>query len=329
VASAPLRRTVRLRTSSHFLHNRPWPFAFIKIVFLFFFVLSAQKNACSSNLKPNLPVPLIGIKIGTHNISIGIEAAVALSYSRASIQLSNRLHYNFKSLGVQKKGLELRIEASANYLYNSKHKEKFKHFLNNTKYNNQIGYGRIWYFDQFGTSQKSGIIRWFNQVFQYEFENDFLAFIGRDKFRTGAVYFSISSPNNTFIIKNINYTGDPYNGKTSIVENDNFKYGYKDMSQADFGNKSIGVLSVSWFNHKYNNYNYGAEIGIDAEQIRNFFQNRLIHNNPLMNRPKKGMVNPNIPMLCHDGTPFCYKEGQQIRQPKIYLNVFLNNDYLY
>lgn len=296
-------------------------------VLLLSLILSSPSKA--SDFKFNLPVPLIGIKIGTHNISAGIEAAVSLSYSRALVHLNNRILYNFKATGINKKGFELRIEAGANYLYKSRNKEKQKYFLNNSPFPNQIGYSYIWYFDQFATSQKAGIIRWVNQIFQYEFENDFLAFKGRDKFRTGAVYFAITGKKNTFFLKNINYTGNPYNGKTPIIQNENFKYGYKDMRYATFGDKSVGTLSIGWLNHNYKNGTFGAEIGIDAEQIRNFVQNKLIHDNPLINRPKKGIINPHIPMLAKDGTPFYYAEGQQVRKPKIYLNAFLNNNYLY
>jgi|GEM_PF-350517 len=294
---------------------------------LLFNILSTSLKA--NNLKLYLPTPLIAVKIGSHNISVGLQAGVALSYSRALFHLNNQLYYNFKAFGTQKKGLELRIEAGANYLYNSNQKKRFKHFLNNTTYANQVGYSYLWYFDQFKTSQNSGILRWVNQVFQYEFENDFLAFKGIDKFRTGAVYFAISSQNNSFFIKNINYTGDPYGGNVPLIQNPQFKHGYKDMRQATFGNKSIGTLSIGWLNHQYKNYNFGAEIGIDADQIRNFMQNKLIHDNPIMNHPKKGIINPHIPMLCPNGTPYYYAEGQQIRKPKIYWNVFLNSNYLY
>jgi len=301
-------------------------FSLLPILFL---ILSLPNPTKASNLKFNLPVPLIGIKIGTHNISVGIEAAASLSYSRTLVHLSNRIQYNFKATGIQKKGLELCIEAGANYLYNSRKKEKYQYFLNNTNFPNQIGYSYIWYFDQFSTSQKAGIIRWVTQIFQYEFENDFLAFKGRDKFRTGAVYFALTGQKNTFFLKNINYTGNPYNGKTPTIQNEHFKYGYKDMRYATFGDKSIGTLSIGWLNHQYKNGNFGAEIGIDAEQIRNFVQNKLIHDNPLVNRPKKGIINPHIPMLCKDGTPYYYEIDQQVRKPVIYLNAFLNNNYLY
>ena len=301
----------------------------INLIFILVLLFINNNTAKATSIKLHLPTPLISLKFGTHNISAGIEAAVSLSYKRALVHLSNRLHYNFKALGTQKKGFELRTEAGVNYLYKSRKKEKYKYFLNNTNYNNQIGYSRIWYFDQFGTSQKSGTIRWVNQTFQYEFENDFLAFKGGDKFRTGALYFSITGPKNSFFIKNINYTGDPYGGNIPVIENEHFKYGYKDMRKATFGNKSIGTLSLGWQNHQFNNYHFGVEVGIDADQIRNFLQNKLIHDNPLVNRPQKGITNPHIPMLCTDGTPYFYADGQQIRKPKFYINAFLNDEYLY
>jgi hypothetical protein len=113
------------------------------------------------------------------------------------------------------------------------------------------------------------------------------------------------------------------------------------MTSAPLGNRSIGVISLQaerrfdlgemlGYSQRLPLDQYlGAEIGIDAEQIRNFFQNKLIHDSKLLPLNWNDVKNPHIPMLCADGCPYTYHDGQKIRKPRLFFQSWLNNSILY
>jgi len=55
-------------------------------------------------------------------------------------------------------------------------------------------------------------------------------------------------------------------------------------------------LSIGWASNLLKNNQLAIEAGIDAEQLRNYFQNRMIHDSNWLNNPQKGVINPHIPM---------------------------------
>lgn len=279
---------------------------------------------------------MLSLSLGFHEISVGFhfECSLQIPYTQFTVQNSTR--YYFKALGCEKKGFESRLEGGVNFGLNPDLSTPNDSLPVQFEYSpwyfkNQVGYAYVYYWDQFETSQASGIFRLKVGAFHYQIENDFFAFQQKDRYRTGSFYMGWQIKNHWFYIKNIGYTGDPYAEDVPWIKDSNFpsKYGYTDMSKAPTGDKSLGVLSLGWASNllKYNQL--AVEVGIDAEQIRNYFQNRLVHDSKWLNNPQKGVTNPHIPMLDTQDKPYLYLPSQSIRKPKPYLQVFFNDFFTY
>jgi hypothetical protein len=117
--------------------------------------------------------------------------------------------------------------------------------------------------------------------------------------------------------------GNDKNVKT-IRESDFARFGYKDLSEARHGQYAHGLLSAQWDQA----FSYGQtarlNVGGDAEQIRNVFQNKIMHDMYLWPAKWNSAKNPHVPMLDSEGKPYLYKEGQQVRKAKFYFNLGLN-----
>jgi len=278
------------------------------------------------------PKPLISLSLGTHEISLGFHVDFCLHIPYAHFAVQNSTRYYFKAPGNEKKGFESRFEAGINFGLNPQ-KDSLQINLNKNPwyFKNQVGYAYVYYWDQFNTSQASGIFRLKAGAFQYQMENDFFAFRSEDRYRTGAFFIAWQIKENWLYIKNVGYTGDPYADGVPIIQDKNFPadWGYADTRTAPFGNKSMGVLSIGWMVSSFKEQNLAVEIGIDAEQIRNYLQNRLVHDSKWLNNPKRGIINPHIPMLDLNGKPYLYLPNQSIRKPKLYAQFSLNNFFLY
>ena len=70
-------------------------------------------------------------------------------------------------------------------------------------------------------------------------------------------------------------------------------------------------------------------IGIDAEQVRHVFQNRIVHDMYFIPERFIGYKNVHYPMLQKDGTPFLQRPGQKVRKPKPFFNLGLNDNLFY
>lgn len=273
----------------------------------------------------NTPTPSLSLSLGSHEISIGFHFDFGLQIPYTNFTLQNATRYYFKAPGNEKKGFESRFEAGVN-LGQTPKKDSLRINFGSSPWHfkNQLGYAYIYYWDQFGTSQANGIFRLKVNSFHFQIENDFFAFQDEDRYRTGAFYMGLQIKENWFYIKNLGYTGDPYAEGVPKIEGTDFqsKWGYMDMSKAPLGDRSLGVISAGWASKSFNNYQIAVEVGIDAEQIRNFFQNILIHDS-------KWLQNPHIPMLDTEYMPYIYLAEQSIRKPKPYLQIFLNDFFLY
>jgi len=303
----------------------------VSLVFLLLF--SASKTKCNNNFfNFKTPLPLLSLSLGFHEISVGFhfECSLQIPYTHFTFQNSTR--YYFKAPGCQKKGFESRFEGGVNLGINPRIDSlQVELGTNQWSFKNQLGYAYVYYWDQFETSQASGIFSLKVGAFHYQIENDFFAFQKKDRYRTGAFYAGWQIKNQFIYIKNIGYTGDPYAKGVPWIKDTNFpsKYGYTDMRKAPLGNKSLGVLSIGWASTLLSPNLFAIEAGVDAEQIRNYFQNRLIHDSKWLNKPEKGAVNPHIPMLDLNDDPYLYLPAQSIRKHKPYIQIFFNDFFLY
>ena len=97
--------------------------------------------------------------------------------------------------------------------------------------------------------------------------------------------------------------------------------GYLNTEGGIYSNYSHGLLSAQVkFANEYGQY-LQANVGMDAEQIRNALQNKVVHT-----------LFPNnyfIPMIDSEGQQYLYKKGQVIKKPRLYLNANLNANVFY
>ena len=97
-------------------------------------------------------------------------------------------------------------------------------------------------------------------------------------------------------------------------------YGYINTDGGLYSNLSHGLLSAQV---KYANH-YGlcvqGNAGIDAEQVRNEVQNKLIHDMPFVPKKYNKAQNLHIPMVDENGQQYLYKKEQKIKKPKVFLN---------
>ncbi len=274
------------------------------------------------------------LSVGTHEIRIGMDVKSGLNWNWFSAHLHNSTYYSFKTIGRKKGGFVSRLEPGIGFQWGTFHEDDSRIYSNPIAFNrpNGFSYGLVHYFDNFGTTQQSGIVRFRGRNFFYEMENDFFSYAADDRYRTGAFMLGFIINDQIFYIKNIGWTGDPYAEGVPWIKDSPYpsKYGYTDMSYAPYGDRSAAVLSVGMIStlNETNQY-LDFEIGFDHERIRHFFQNRLVHDSPLVNAPARGVTNPHIPMVDVHGKPYLFLPEQTLPPGKIYLQFGFNDFYLY
>jgi len=72
-----------------------------------------------------------------------------------------------------------------------------------------------------------------------------------------------------------------------------------------------------------------GNIGVDAEQVRNTVQNKLIHDMVFLPKAWRPKTNCHIPMLDKNNNAYLFHENQEIKSPRFYLNAFTNASCFY
>lgn len=235
-----------------------------------------------------------------------------------------RVYHNFKNLGPPKRYNELVTSAGLVLGYGKKQAEHdtFLSIVSNqTHYRNSVGYSYNVYWNKIKTTQQTGIIALqFNKVCVIS-ENDIFARPMLDRFRTGAILVQYQYKEQyQFAVNCTMWTGQMMNRVTNDKE---FPYGcYVDTTNGVYTNYSHGLLSGQFKMALGSGQNVQANAGIDAEQVRNFVQNRLVHD--VFLGPKRWPKSKNcyMPMLDKEGNQYLYRPGQEIKVPKPYWNVF-------
>jgi len=267
---------------------------------------------------------------------IGISVSGYYTYYFTQINATLKTHYNFQSLGIKQKTPEIQLGIGAEIGF-GKTDSLRNNFIglteNNLLQRNSFGYAYIRYWDKNQTSQSTGVLSVTVQHVKFVTENDlFAAGKGwRDRFRTGAFLIEYQYLNTKFAINSTFWTGD-YTGCDNVYDSEYpARFGYRLSEKAQYGNFSLGLLSLQVNQLLPLPYTQNAQlnIGIDAEQVRNVLQNKLIHDQPFF--PKKWLtLKPvHIPMLDINNEQYLYKEGQEIRPIAFYFNLGLNNNLFY
>lgn len=270
-------------------------------------------------------------------INLGLVAAMGNRFQRlgfsatgyyysdfAQINAQLRAYHNFRNLGPRRQYNELVVSAGllAGYGNRQAAENPFTGVVaNQTGYNHSLGYAYNLYFNSIGTSQQTGTIAVQFGNWSILSENDIFAHSTLDRFRTGAFLVQYRYAGKYLFALNCTmWTGQMGYKVTSDTA---FPYyGYMNTEGGRYTAFSHGLLSAQVMTVVDYGQQLQANAGIDAEQVRNMVQNRLIHDMKFLPRKWRNPENCHIPMLDTAGQQYLYKPGQQIRPVKPYWNLF-------
>ena len=271
------------------------------------------------------------VAAGTHFDRIGGSLQGYFAGETYQLNPGFKIYYNFKNIGPLKKYFEfaLSVGAVASFGRNDSMKNLFITPVGNqTLKKNSVGYAFNYYLNTINTSQATGTVSVQFGKFQLICEDDLFAGGIRDEFRTGSILAQYRDKHFQYAINF--FTG--WTGKRGKhVDDPGYpsRNGYMDMSHSLYGNVSAGLFSAQIQYAAPYGQTIQGNIGIDAERVRNFFQNKLVHR--LFFSPKDGhwRGGPDIPMIDAAGNMYLYKKGQKIRPATLYCNLFVNPGLFY
>ena len=261
-------------------------------------------------LQLGYPINKIGVNLNAFwlspfsQVNIGTQSSFYLTgLGSKGNYIENRAHFGLI-------GLVGRENQQINQFFNPLFHQSARSFA--------FGYTYLIYWDNRHTSQRSGAFGLQFQRVALQFENDLFAGQGRDRFRTAMMHAYYMDSLNLAGINVKLWTGETRGGERKSDENYPSKYGYKDLSNTLYGNTSHGILSLSYSHLLPYGQQIGAELGIDDERIRHFFQNKLVHDFQF-SKTNKQKHNPHYPMLQPDGNPYLFRSTDSIRKTRIVL----------
>ena len=286
----------------------------------------------------------LSFSFGTHVNRLGFNLAGYYTYHFAQVNTGIRGYYNFQSFGLKENGLELQLSSGFQLGFGRKVDDR-NPFIgpaeNNLLQDYSIGYDYLIYLDKFKTSQTTGMLSATILDLKFATENDLFGFGQgwRDRFRTGAFLFEYRYQQFKFGITSTLWTDD-YTICRKVLDTDYpARFGYKNDEKCKYGGTATSTfgLRVNYMipNMPVNiggiplDQNFQLDIGIDAEQVRNLFQNKMIHDHyPIPeNWIKRSPCH--YPMQAQGGGQFLYKDGQKVEKPKFFFNLGLNQGLFY
>lgn len=268
--------------------------------------------------------------IGTHMQRFGIVLQGYYVYNFAQVNASIRLYDNFKNIGPKGEHAELNAAFGLCLGYGKKTTDTnlfVSSISNQTGYRNSVAYSYNIWRNKVKTSQVTGIVALQFSEFSIISENDLLAKPVLDRFRTGAFLLQYQTKQFQYAINCTMWTGQ----MGQAIRNDSLfpGYGYLDAKGGLYSNVSHGLLSAQVkYANEYGQY-LQSNVGVDAEQVRNVVQNKVIHDMPFVPKKWNKAQNVHLPMIDQGGNQYLYKEGQKIRSPKLFLNIYSSPNLFY
>jgi len=284
---------------------------------------------------------------GNFGGSVGVAFNLGSTVNRLGIQVNGfyvknhfqlntglRFYYNFNSLGPKVPRPESQFNVGLLYALGKQDTiaNDFLHAVSNqTGYKYSIAYARNFYFEKL-TRQETGAIGLSFGKVELIHENDAFSFYGKDRYRTGGLLLSYRFPETRLALNTTLWHGNTHGSKVKRIREAgsyNCRHGYKDLSDAHCGRSSHGLLFLQAQQVLPYAQTAQASVGIDSERIRHFWQNRVIHDLVLFPSKWENAHNPHYPMLDKDGNPYLFKEGQELRPTRLYLDLGLNPTLFY
>jgi len=292
------------------------------LLFIFSSALNAQENWGGK----------IGInfQFGTHIQRLGLMYQVYYYNNTGQVSQGIYVHYNFKNLGPKGGYAEAKFHLGAHVHWGKStyKKYQFNELSNLSPHDYKAGYSFYVYLDGKELSQTTGNLQLGLKEFEIAVDNDaFGTNPYADKFRTGAFYISYQVDSLLLSIQSTLWTGLSFDAPKFKDKSYPAKKGYRDPSNVKYGEYSHGIFAIRADYYYIYAQTVRAEVGVDAERVRNFFQNKVIHN-ALPDR-WVGYENPHYPMLQENGKPFLFKEGEKIKRTRAYLQLGNNQTAFY
>ncbi len=282
----------------------------------------------------------ISLTLGTKVNRAGIMAGGFIYYQNLQINSYWNGFYALNSFGPNLKRLEsqtniglLAAYGPAFDYYSEQNRQFFSPVSNHTGRKHSISYIYKIYHDNINTSQSTGIVGFSVGRTAAFMENDLFIFKGSDRYRTGAFSVMHQVENFQAGLTALLWTGNTQaEGSIRVKPGETdypSRHGYYDLSKAKYGRYAHGILAFNAAVQMPYRQTIGARLGIDAEQVRHIIQNRILHDLPFIPLKLNKSVNPHFPMLSPEGEPYIFKEGQQVRNPKLFGDVSLNPSLFY
>ncbi len=190
------------------------------------------------------------------------------------------------------------------------------------------GFGFWWYFNKIGTDQMTGVLEFEIDRWVISHEND--VFIGKasDKFRTASVFIGYRFDEARLGWSTIMWHADTRGeGRNWVYESNSYKsrHGYIDLSKVRYGNLSHGIMAFEFMQELPWGQAAGISLGVDSDKVRHLFQNKIMHDMPWWPRSWKQPKNPHIPMIDEEGKAYLFREGQEVRADRFYIEAFMNS----
>lgn len=261
------------------------------------------------------------ISIGSHQNRIGIQGNLFYSAYFLQVSASSQLSFYANSYGNRTHFWENRTSLAAHLLGGKRNLTpdfQISSFSNQTNFENSVGYAYIWYYDNAQTSQRSGAWIVQHRYFSLFFENDIFGGQGRDRFRTGELQLSYRFQDwKLFADLNL-WTGETKNSPWNKTATKNCPSGFRNLSELPYGKTSHGIFAFGAMHAWEWSQISSVKIGMDSEQIRHVFQNKMSHDLVLFPAfiPRK---TPHYPRLDEAGNPVFSKH--EMRKNKLYFEL--------
>jgi hypothetical protein len=300
-------------------------FAPMRFIWLLLFILPFQFSAQTFRGEHFGCTVGAVLTFGTHVNSIGLSLNGYYTNYFAQVNIGSSVRFNGNSYGKRKMFVENRNSLGLILLGGKKQQmEDFEldGLFHNTKYNYGLAYNYLWYFDNAGTSQRSGGWGVHLKKFSLLLENDVFGGQAKDRFRTGHLAFHYRFDENMkFNAGMYFWTGETANSIWQKIPMEQCPSGFRVLEDLPYGMTSHGIAYGGIQYRLPYGQTIGAKMGIDSEHLRHAFQNRLSHD--LVFLPKKMKRNtPHYPRLDEHGCPTFEKE--MVRKNRFYFQANAN-----
>jgi hypothetical protein len=267
--------------------------------------------------------------VGAHRTSVGIKLNTYVAFDYAQLNIGTAYRFSKLNLGGRMNFGEWRHHTGLVVMAGKENNPvnfNWDGALHQSKRPYSIGYSYLWYVDKVGTTQRSGTWNFGIRRVDVQFENDVFGGQGKDRFRTGNFYVSYRDEQRSVGLGFMIWTGESAHSIWNRTPMNHAPSGYRDLTPLPYGKSSHGVLYFGGQQTFAGKQVASLQAGVDSEQIRHLFQNRLIHD--LLIFPKKMKRNtPHYPRLNANGENVFSKREK--RPDVLYFQTSVNDLFLY